>query len=86
LAGLVGLVGRSLKPLLKNAINDWDGFAVTQILRPADNHLPEQVMGCSIRTDRYRYIEWGEAKYGVELYDRQAAPNEFNNFADKRNE
>lgn len=38
-------------------------------------------MGCSIRTDRYRYTEWGEGKYGVELYDHHADPREFNNLA-----
>ena len=48
---------------------------------PADNRLPEQVMGCSVRTERYRYTEWGEGKHGVELYDHQTDPNEYNNLA-----
>jgi len=27
------------------------------------------MMGCSIRTERWRYTEWAEAKEGVELSD-----------------
>ncbi|TWU51996.1 sulfatase [Rubripirellula reticaptiva] len=84
LAGInspAGLAGRSLRALMDDPIVDWDGYAVTQILRPADSRLPKQVMGCSIRTDRYRYTEWGEGTYGAELYDHHADPNEFNNLA-----
>ena len=75
------LSGRSLKPLLDNPQAEWNGQAVTQILRPADKRLPTQVMGCSIRTARYRYTEWGEGKSGVELYDHQSDPLEFHNLA-----
>ena len=60
---------------------DFDGHAVTQILRPADSRLAEPVMGCSIRTHRYRYTEWGEGKHGVELYDHHHDPQEFDNLA-----
>jgi uncharacterized sulfatase len=76
-----GLEGRSLRALIENPAAAWDGTAVTQILRPADDRLPQQVMGCSIRTQRYRYTEWGEGKQGVELYDHQTDPNEYNNLA-----
>ncbi|MGB7327446.1 MAG: iduronate-2-sulfatase, partial [Rubripirellula sp.] len=54
---------------------------ITQVLRPVDSRLPQHVMGCSIRTDRYRYTEWGEGTHGIELYDHHADPNEFNNLA-----
>ncbi|TWT61347.1 sulfatase [Rubinisphaera italica] len=76
-----GLEGRSLSPLLNDPLSDWEGYAITQVLRPADDRLPEQVMGCSIRTERYRFTEWGEGKYGSELYDHHADPGEFNNLA-----
>ena len=76
-----GLAGRSLRPLIESPLATWDGFAITQILRPADDRLAEQVMGCSIRTQRYRYTEWGEGKHGTELYDHHTDPNEFHNLA-----
>ena len=38
-------------------------------------------MGCSIRTDRWRFTEWAEGESGVELYDHWADPMEFDNLA-----
>ncbi len=38
-------------------------------------------MGCSIRTHRWRYTEWAEGRAGVELYDHQSDPMEFDNLA-----
>ena len=73
--------GRSLKRLLDNPLTQWNGTAITQVLRPADNRLKEPVMGRSIRTERWRYSDWGEGKYGEELYDHFADPMEFNNLA-----
>jgi len=84
LAGIEGsadLAGRSLKPLLEDPIRHWGGEAVTQILRPADDRLETQIMGCSIRTSRWRYTEWAEGEAGVELYDHYTDPMEFNNLA-----
>jgi uncharacterized sulfatase len=75
------LDGRSLEPLLDNPETTWDGFAITQILRPADNRLSRPVMGCSIRTRRWRYTEWAEGQEGIELYDHHSDPMEFNNLA-----
>ena len=75
------LDGKSLASLLENPIADWNGHAITQILRPADDRLETAVMGCSIRTDRWRYTEWAEGASGIELYDHWADPMEFNNLA-----
>jgi uncharacterized sulfatase len=75
------LAGRSLRPLLENPVADWDGNAVTQILRPADDRLAEPVMGRSIRTTRYRYTVWGDGSEGAELYDHGTDPQEFHNLA-----
>ena len=73
--------GCSLKRLLDNPLAQWNGTAITQVLRPADYRLKDPVMGRSIRTERWRYSDWGEGKYGEELYDHFADPMEFNNLA-----
>ncbi len=76
-----GLEGKSLMPLMTDPGADWDGYAITQILRPADDRLKTPVMGTSIRTDRWRYTEWAEGAEGIELYDHWADPMEFDNLA-----
>ena len=38
-------------------------------------------MGYSVRTDRWRYIEWGDGAKGAELYDEAGDPNELKNLA-----
>lgn len=84
LAGLTppsGISGTSLRALLGDPRAEWDGHAVTQVLRPADDRLDQPVMGCSVRTERWRYTEWAEGRQGVELYDHHADPTEFDNLA-----
>lgn len=75
------LDGRSLRPLLNDPAKKWDHPAITQILRPADDRLPAQVMGRSIRTERWRFTEWNGGADGLELYDQSADPDEFVNRA-----
>lgn len=78
LAGItppVELDGVSLKPLLETPEATWDRPAFTQTLFV-------DVPGYSVRTDRWRYVEWGNSgDKGVELYDQLDDPKEMNNLA-----
>jgi len=65
------LSGASLTPVLD------DPSATTR-----DSAFTQYANGYSIRTDRYRYTEWGEAgEEGNELYDHASDPEELNNLA-----
>jgi len=64
--------GISLKPVMDNPTREWKKAAFSQYPRPGN------IMGYSMRTDRYRYTEWqnrdtGEAA-AVELYDYKTDP------------
>jgi iduronate 2-sulfatase len=77
LAGLTppkNLAGASLKPLLENPQAAWNRPAFTQVQRGG---FP----GYSVRTERWRYIEWDDGKQGAQLYDHDADPHEFHNLA-----
>lgn len=72
-----GLDGTSLVPVLEAPDQPFKKAAFSQYPRG-------EVMGRSIRTDRYRYTEWakpGAAPQNVELYDHQADPEENVNHA-----
>ena len=76
------LEGASFVPLISEPNRTWRKAAFSQYLRPGK--LP--IMGCSVRTDRWRYTEWtsnGKDKEskGVELYDHQDDPAENVNLA-----
>lgn len=77
LAGLgppPGAEGYSLAPLLNNPDADWSHPAYSQVTRGGR-------MGRSVRTEQYRFTEWDGGSRGVELYDHQTDPHEFNNLA-----
>lgn len=77
LAGLTpppGLQGKSLKPLLDDPAAPWDKPAFTQVWRGT-------YPGYSVRTERYRYMQWDEGKKGEQLYDYQTDPGELHNLA-----
>jgi len=79
-----------MRPLLENVNAPWDHPAFTQVTRGVKYNLtktdPEnkdkkQIMGRTIRTDRWRYTEWDEGRSGAELYDQDADPGEYKNLA-----
>jgi arylsulfatase A-like enzyme len=88
LAGLPGsagsLEGKNLQAILQGSMPGRE-FALSQSWSAAHLTRPEwrgrEVMGYSIRTDHYRYTEWGGGEYGTELYDYRKDPSEFANLA-----
>ncbi|MBM3837069.1 MAG: sulfatase [Verrucomicrobia bacterium] len=68
------LAGASLRPLLNNPIRRWNRPAFTQVQRG-------QFPGYSVRTERWRYIEWDDGAKGTQLYDHRTDPRELNNLA-----
>ncbi len=78
--------GESLVPLLNNPRHPGSDGALTQTTRPSyPRGKPPELMGYSLRTDRYRYVEW--RKFGKtdvvarELYDHEHDPLETRNLA-----
>lgn len=74
-----GLEGTSIVPLLEDPKQPWKKAAFIQVAH-GRNH---DVMGRSVRTERYRYTEWDEGKQGLELYDHINDPHEFINLANE---
>ena len=68
------LDGFSLFSLLKNPVANWEHPAYTQVQR---GNTP----GHSVRTEVWRYTEWGFGKTGEELYNEETDPQELNNLA-----
>ena len=67
------LEGLNLMPVIEQPTRSWKTAAFSQ---------KGWGTGNSIRTDRYRYTEWGRnGSRGVELYDYDADPNETVNIA-----
>jgi uncharacterized sulfatase len=64
-----GLEGTSFAPLMDDPNRPWKKAAFTQVTR-----------GRSMRTERWRYSEWGGPD-AAELYDHQNDPNEYTNLA-----
>jgi iduronate 2-sulfatase len=71
------LQGRSLSPLLADPGARWDLPAISQIQRRPQGR---QIMGYSMRTDRY--TEWEFAAEGAELYDYEKDSREVRNIAE----
>ena len=81
------LEGVSLRPLLDEPERAWKKGAFTQVIhgrkggRMDGQKGKTASVGRSVRTERYRYTEWGEGKDGVELYDHDNDPLEQRNLA-----
>ena len=80
------LVGRSLVPVLEDPTRSVRSSALTTF----DTHdrvnrrkpLRPRAVGYTVRTDRWRYTEWGtDGRQGAELYDHWNDPKEFVNLA-----
>jgi uncharacterized sulfatase len=69
------LQGKSLCPLFDDPQQKWKQAAFSQVTRPAN------IMGRTVRTERWRYTEWDDGKEGVELYDHEHDPHEETNLA-----
>lgn len=76
------LEGVSLKPILENPSTKVKEVAISQFPRKTSNH---ELMGYSMRTSQWRYIEWMDRSsrevIGTELYDHKTDPEENFNLA-----
>jgi uncharacterized sulfatase len=79
------LDGIDLSPQLDDPSLPTKAAAFTMTTRddgPAKEHAKAMsFQGRSVRTDRWRYTEWDDGKRGVELYDHDNDPREWNNLA-----
>ena len=71
---LAAVIGGSEPPRDAALSQSW---SAAHLVRPERRGM--QVMGYSIRTSRYRYTEWDRGLEGVELYDYDADPREYQN-------
>ena len=89
------LQGQSLVPMLKDSSTKGRGWALTQVVRRESSGGGKRratavsgdgpggrYSGYSLRTDRWRYTEWGDGgRLGRELYDHDNDPRELTNLA-----
>ena len=78
------IMGRNLLPAIDgneagrmSALSQSRSMA--HLVRPERRGM--NIMGYTLRTDRYRYTEWSRGEEGVELYDYVVDPLEYSNLA-----
>lgn len=82
LAGLTAshsLDGTSLVPLIRDPETTWERPAFTQVQFGKNK---DAFPGRTVRTQRWRYVQWAGGQRGHQLYDHSADPNEIHNLAD----
>jgi iduronate 2-sulfatase len=72
------LEGRSLVPLLRDPRMKSATPAHTLVRREQT-----KIIGRSVSTGEYRYIEWNDGKQGTQLYDSRQDPNEWRNLTNE---
>jgi uncharacterized sulfatase len=76
------LEGKTLAPLLKDPQAKHNRPAYSQVTRKTGTGPDaKEIMGYSVRTERWRYNEWDGGKLGSELYDHASDPHEYQNLA-----
>jgi iduronate 2-sulfatase len=79
------LDGKSFAPLLSDSKQPWKDAAFTQFPRPWEMKNAPQNMGYSVRTPKFRYVEWVNPASGEiidrELYDLSRSSHEVVNLA-----
>lgn len=82
--------GRSLLPVLENprasVRSSAFSMAASRAGKTRSEYRNRSIWGYSVRTERFRYTEWGDGSFGVELYDYKTDPQELTNFAEKEGE
>jgi arylsulfatase A-like enzyme len=58
------------------------GFSKLPLTLEKDAGRARQVLGRSLRTEEWGYVEWDGGNFGIELYNRKDDPRELNNLAD----
>lgn len=76
-----GLEGYSFAPLLDDPGRAWKKAGFSMQGRGKEAARDIEYFGRSVRTERWRYTEWDEARKGVELYDHSRDPDELENLA-----
>ena len=72
------VVGKSLVPIFNDSSYKIRNSALTRWIATRFNN----VEGYSIKTERYRFVKWGEkGEYGYELYDHKYDKKENKNLA-----